>query len=435
MSVVDRFSPSRDLASHCLSGRRLLISEEALKDEVGHWFEYCRAVQDIHTSRDVHVVTLAHVDVTAPVREALNSVPLFRETSWDGLHVEPNFIKRYWAVITHNWLVFRSVDRFLREQGPFDLAFAPTVTIHHLIGWRLVAALHAGRRIGRIVLLFRNNAGYYVEFDDRPRFRKLSRILGALIMSFKSAIASKRVLLATDSERLADEYEALSSVRPVVFPSPRVGPRPGGGARERRNAEERILRFSCLGPARFEKGIDILQEAIKLLLMRRVDSGEGDEIHFTIQWNMAILDGSGRAYLPDPSLVADRRVEFLDAPLDTEAYTRELQRADCMILPYRRDSYFARISGVAVEAVTTGIPVIFTKGTWCATLVETSGAGLGIPDGDAPALADAIAEVAKSYHRYRAEALEKADLARTANSAENFICNLWGGAPARNGSA
>ena len=153
MTFADRLSPSRDVASHCLSGRRLLISEEALKDEVGHWFEYCRAVQDIHTSRDADVVTLAHVNVTGAVREALNAVPLFRETSWDGMHVEPNLIRRYWGVITHNWLVFRSVDRFLRVQGPFDIAFVPTVTIYHLIGWRLVAALHGGRRIGRIVLL------------------------------------------------------------------------------------------------------------------------------------------------------------------------------------------------------------------------------------------------------------------------------------------
>jgi glycosyltransferase involved in cell wall biosynthesis len=281
------------------------------------------------------------------------------------------------------------------------------------------------------VLFFRNNAGYYVELDDRPRFRQMSRVLGGLIASFNAHIASSKVIFATDSERLADEYEALSSVRPEVFPSPRVGPRPAAGSQETKGAEIPILRFSCLGPARFEKGIDILQDAIKLVLMRRRGPSEDREPHFTIQWNMAILDDSGRPYHPDPSLVADHRLEFIDAPLDAEAYQRELLRADCMILPYRRSSYFARISGVAVEAVTAGIPIIFTEDTWCATLVETSGAGLGVPDGDAAALAEAIEKMARSYQRYRSKALEMAEIARSVNSAENFICKLWGLAAAR----
>ena len=102
------------------------------------------------------------------------------------------------------------------------------------------------------------------------------------------------------------------------------------------------VRFSCLGPARFEKGIDLLQRAVKGLLARRSRA----DIHFVIQWNEDIRDASGAVYKPGIGSSNDCRVQFLTKPLSTAEYDREIALTDCMLLPYRRSSYFARISGV-----------------------------------------------------------------------------------------
>lgn len=409
-----------------LAGRRLLICEEGLKDEVGHWFEYCRAVEQIHRCYGARSTILAHADVTPSVMRASSAIRFFRETSWDGMNAEPKMMKRYWGIVTHNWLVFRSIDAFLRKHGSFDLAFAPTVTIHHLIGWRLLAAAHRGGRISRIVLFFRNNIGYYVEDDDKPRFRKISALLRLVMRSFAPLVDSGRVVFATDSERLADEYEALASIRPIVLPSPRIAERVTGDRDATGASPGRALRFACLGPARFEKGVDILQDAIKMFLRRRSGAGERPDARFVIQWNMDILDAGGEPYRVDPALVSDERVEIITAPLDLGAYAMELRRTDCMMLPYRRASYFARISGVAVEAVTAGIPVIFTKDTWCENLVESCGAGLGVKDGDAVGLADAIEAIIADYGAYKSRADARAAVARRRHSAEDFVRRLWG---------
>jgi glycosyltransferase involved in cell wall biosynthesis len=404
-----------------------LICEEALKDEVGHWFEYCHAVETIHDSYGVETLILAHADVAPSVRRAANALPFFRETSWDGMNEEPSALKRYWGIVTHNWLVFRSVDAFLRARGSFDLVFAPTVTIHHLLGWRLVAALHCGGRVGRLVILFRNNVGYYTEGNDRPRFRRASVLFAWLMKSFDALVRSGRVSFATDSERLADEYEALSMMRPIVFPSPRIAP-PVAMAEVDAAASRPAgpFRFSCLGPARFEKGVDILQEAIKLLLMRRGGAESELDVRFMIQWNSEILDAHGEPYRIDPALAADDRVEFVTAPLDAHAYAAALRRTHCMVLPYRRAAYFARISGVAVEAATAGIPVIFTKGTWCESFVESCGVGLGVADGDASGLADAMEAMIADYGAYQSRAVARAALARSKNAADGFVRALWG---------
>ena len=46
-----------------LSGRRLLLVEEALRDYVGHWFEYVKSVVEINEGAGVEVTVAAHRQV------------------------------------------------------------------------------------------------------------------------------------------------------------------------------------------------------------------------------------------------------------------------------------------------------------------------------------------------------------------------------------
>ena len=147
---------------------------------------------------------------------------------------------------------------------------------------------------------------------------------------------------------------------------------------------------------------------------------------FAIQWPTPIEDGEGRPYPPDAALAASGKVDFITDQLDSDAYDALLAATDCMVLPYRRSSYFARISGVAVEAVTGAIPVIATADTWTSELVATDGAGITVPDGDPAALAAAMAELARDYLRYREMAVARQQQALDANSGAAFLACLWG---------
>lgn len=92
---------------------------------------------------------------------------------------------------------------------------------------------------------------------------------------------------------------------------------------------------------------------------------------------------------PDPDLVADGRVEFLNDNLDEKAYEALLARTDFVILPYRRNSYHNRVSRVAIEAASRGIPLIYTVGTWNGEVAEMVGGGVVIDEGTAEAAAGA----------------------------------------------
>ena len=110
-------------------------------------------------------------------------------------------------------------------------------------------------------------------------------------------------------------------------------------------------------------------------------------------------------------------------------YDAEIARTDCMVLPYRRDAYFARISGVAVEAVTAGIPVIYTLDTWCADFVNEHGAGIGMRDGDVAALVSCIDQVVKRYREFSQASKARIAVASAKHSATEFLDKLWGLTP------
>lgn len=398
--------------------RRLVVVEEALKDFVGHWYEYVRAVGDLNRAAGVEVTVVAHAAATPALVDELGAHPVFERTVWDGDYRRGGWLERKLGFPRHNALVFARMRRFVRRHGPFDCLFAPTVVLHHIFGWRLLLALE-GKRIGRMVLLVRNNVAEYRPGSPVPHFGLSARLFGWGLRSLAGHIAAGRVVFATDSTRLAEEYRQLCGIVPVVFPSPRVAA--SDSAPRSRNVRESLL-FSCLGPARFEKGIDVLQAAIA----RYLADPASPPTCFAIQWPTPIADAHGQPYLPNAELAASGKVDFITEPLNSEAYDALLSKTDCMVLPYRRSSYFARISGVAVEAVTGGIPVIATADTWTSELVANSGAGIAVPDGDANTLAAAMGDLARDYRRYREMAVARQQQALNANSGAAFLECLWG---------
>lgn len=402
-----------------LSGKRLLVVEEVLKDPIGHWYEYVRSVAELNRAEGVEVTTVGHVAMEPGIAAELNAIAAFPQSRWDGVYAHPKAWRRYLGVIYHNWLVFRVMSRIVRDQGPFDLLFAPTVTVHHIWGWRMLLALY-GKRIGRMVLLFRFNEGFYPPGSSTPIFARSSIAIKWGMQSFAKALAMGKAAFATDSSRLAREYQILTGITPDIYPSPRVAPF-SSSERPLKQADAPLV-LSSLGPARFEKGIDLLQNAIKACFAK----GFPRPVKFVIQWNQPILAGDGKLYEPDPELLADPRVEFITRALDSGEYDAAIEATDLMLLPYQRASYYARISGVAVEAATAGIPMLYTRDTWNSDLVDSCGAGVPWDDGDQAGLAAGIENFVDNYQTFHDAAMARRADAQAAHSSGAFLAKLWG---------
>lgn len=403
--------------------RRLLIVEEALKDYNGHWYEYDKSVAEMHWKVGTHVTIAAHQAASEQIVQELNALPLFKYTNWDGIYYSPVAVKRYLGILQHNWRVYRTLDKFLNLSEPFNCIFVPTVIIYHLAAWLFLAKKYQNKKFKRVVLFFRNNAGSYPNNSNRPVFKRSTYILKKILQGFQPFTQTGLVCLATDSNRLAAEYNILSGLDFTVFPSPRIASCHHKNFDQKdRNTNKKAIVMSCLGPPRLEKGIDLLQKAILYLLQEK----PALNVRFVIQWNREIFNLDGSKIERKPELEKSEKVLFLTADLSSEEYDQYMAQTDCMVLPYRRQSYYARISGIGVEAATAGIPLIFTQDTWMEDAVAQYGAGIGIENENALDLAEKICLMAACFSEYKAEAVEKANLAQAYHSSANFLNCLWG---------
>jgi glycosyltransferase involved in cell wall biosynthesis len=403
---------------------RLLIVEEALRDREGHWFEYNRATKAAVTGAlDVEVDMLGHHTMEESVADELVAKPHFRFTVWDQIYNQPQAFRRYFGIGLHNYRLYWDLARYFKRSAYYDTVFAPTVVLHHLLGYHRIAKRFGGHRFQQLVLLIRNNIALY-DSEGHRTFCCTAKFWRWAIQRFRPLIAEGRVRFVTDSERLADEYEELTGIRFDVLPHPSLVDMPGASAETPtvNHADSQTVRIFLPGPARHEKGVVRLLEAARLLADEKLER----KIRITLQWREAfdLPDGS-RIGPDDVGRYESENVSLriIREPLSSEAYLQELQNADAIILPYRREAYYARISGVAVEAMMLGKPLLFTTDTWIDTVCQQFELGVGMDD-DVSGVTSTLAKIAEEIPKLKSEAIAKQPAVAELFSARAFRTRL-----------
>ena len=205
-------------------------------------------------------------------------------------------------------------------------------------------------------------------------------------------------------------------------------------ARTARVARHSVLTWGLIGPG---KGIEHAIDAIALLR----DRGLHADYVVAGQTHPRVLDREGEAYRQAlMSRARDRglqgRVHFDDRFLPAGALSQLIGAADVVLLPY--DSLEQVTSGVLIEAVTAGKPVV---STCFPHAVELLGAGPGLlvgrqdPAGIASALGRVLTEpgLAATMSRYSADLAPRLLWPAVAESYRELASSLAGdreGAPA-----
>ena len=202
------------------------------------------------------------------------------------------------------------------------------------------------------------------------------------------------------------------------------------------------LVFGCYGAARWEKGSDVFQEAIKLILSNEVASKKsrvasledepqlvtrdplpatatGRPLRFAIQWVEDFRDREGNLISIDPWLREHPQVEVIGRYFEGDEYEWWLAKTDVMVLPYR-SPYRLRVSRVVIEAMIYSMPVVTTKGTTLYEQADEHGVVMGCEEGSAESLARAILEFAEVFAAMREAAEKKAEKAAESFSVGYF---------------
>lgn len=277
---------------------------------------------------------------------------------------------------------------------------------------RVVARLHAGSLQSRLeaarcinsydYLLIQHEFGIFGGEDGSELLSLLEDVFVPVIVTLHTvplvpSIGQRRILetLATRADALIAMSEAartrfldiydVDGEKVITIPHGATVPEPKALPE---NGPISLLTWGLLGPG---KGVEWVIDALAMLPELR------DKVSYTIagETHPKVFQREGEAYRN----MLKRRAEFLgvedmvhfDNQYRTVSSLLELvQQSHCVVLPY--DSHDQITSGVLVDAVVAGRPVIATEFPHAVELLS-QGVGLTVPHKDPVSLAHAIRQV------------------------------------------
>jgi glycosyltransferase involved in cell wall biosynthesis len=211
----------------------------------------------------------------------------------------------------------------------------------------------------------------------------------------KAASAQPQVEILATTRTVADIFSEAGFKRVTLLPYPLT-------ARPWTDAETPDFRHIVYaGAARQDKGFG----RVVALAEQLAATGE--------KWKLAVQISPEHYGKLDQRTRSDiERLERLDyagltlirAPLGPEDYAGLYRGAICL-QPYEPEEFRDRVSGVTMDALANGCPVIVPAGTWMARIIEPFSAGVASQALDPGALLEAVRTIADDYPRYTRNAM------------------------------
>jgi glycosyltransferase involved in cell wall biosynthesis len=397
--------------------KRLLIAEESLRDLKGHWFDLIQVVEKTAKHMGWQVDVAMHNDAVPEIVTSFNSYKVFKHAKYLDNNKKLPF-ERYYSFILHSYRIFKQIKPFLKSKESYDVILVPTVMVHHLLAWYLVMFL--ANKPKHLTLFFITNPGEWNPDTKAPFFPKSTLILKKLLLQFKKLTLKGKVTLAVGTIGNKAEFEKLTGLPFTMSPQPvPIDSENVYRLKSSLHKTDTIV-FSCLGFARHEKGSDLLKAAIEKILRQN----PGFDGHFMVQWVDPFTMPDGTLCQPDDFLTTHPKVTIIDKGVLADEYVSLLAKTDCMVLPYRNSSYYARVSQVATECTCIGTPMIYTKGGWLEETVTGYGAGIGVADESVEDLTNAILQMQEQYATHKSAAESVMEKARQYYSPEHFVSLL-----------
>lgn len=394
---------------------RILIIEEALRENVGHWPSYIGTLARGWRAEGDDVDIVGHTGCGKHLMASLRVEPVLSANCWeDSLYQGPL------GGLRHSHLYRKEVERWLgRRTQPYDWILVLTTRLQHLLAWTRMMSLGSGLGGRHLLLLFVQGFGRYDPCKERVYFpatvsnmiaRSCFRILGPAVLSGK-------VCLAAETLAMQSELETFSKLPVALLPHP-VHPVEGITPVARMGTDP--ITVTCPGLARYEKGSALLRAAIN----RAFEVPELAPVRFVLQWKGAFALPDGQMEGAPWEWRDHPRVTLLREDLGAEAFAHFIESSDLVLLPYRREAYHNRLSRIAIEAAIFGRPVLYTCGTAIGELMGYGGVGVPISAETPEAIVECLVRVVKELGPLRKAARAAIPKVRNFHSADTFRRSL-----------
>jgi hypothetical protein len=305
------------------------------------------------------------------------SLPVEKRASPNWMRQLPAGLRRH-LIRRHENARRQIIDHFVEDLALFfgqlrlargDHVFVPTLSEDDLVG--LLAFFQDNRPDASLAtwhLQF-----HFSVYDGRETEHGRSTRLEGLQKLFGKAAATlppNRIRLFTTTEILREQFNGLGAATFEALPYP-VNPELLEKTRHPR-APNAPLRVTCAGGVRPEKGTAALGRVVNPLWREYFDT---QRLQLVVQAKrLGKLPRELRRharYDRQPSASSENtqsspRVAVIRWPLSTENYLDLIRDSDIGLLLYDANQYYARCSGVMVEMLKAGVPVIVPSGCWMA---------------------------------------------------------------------
>jgi len=347
---------------------RFVLLDHSLSDYVGHHYAYAKLLLTAARAEGFHPVLAANRRMRSlgPEFPEVEVHRLFRYSTYcrytyDALH--PLGRRTAGGALTRvararRSRSFAAACAALARKVPLeedDVVFAATMSELDFSGLARWLAADPNTRRARWHVQFHVNL-----FRGRePDYPSQHSVAGAVREVLGRALAplhGHRLRLYCTTAPLARQYDGLGVGRFEVLPYPvdeafwRPNRSIGNGA---------PLRVALAGHSRREKGHAHLPGLVRELWDRHLSTGR-------VQLVVQSRAGKVRLTLPPGAAPDVEPVVFAPAGLPQERYVELVRGADVGLLPYDADRYYTRCSGVLLEMLCAGVPVLVPAGTWLA---------------------------------------------------------------------
>lgn len=363
--------------THFLKNKRILIIEEQLVGVESHHFGQLTDIIQYARDHGTQVDLLSNCQAIEEVSSSLKATKILKGISQCTLTEQKNrwmrFIKRHVHTIQNAMAIYL----FLRKKPAYDLVLIPTAWLPHVL-----------MMLPAIFLLKKNIKVISLQFLCYWNIRSLkARYLLWLLRSTLvfAGWFHGDIHLFGQTPLVCQDIKGGSTLKVTWIPD--VGSPLGKHLQSNERQAQKPIVFGFYGFGRYEQGVDILQEAVRIFLDLHPDAS----VKFRIIWmGDGFLLPDGTRIEPDMKLENTGKVVFYRNVVSKQEVLSLLDSTDWVLLPYRLSSYDRRSSLVATDALLRGIPAIYTKGTFLEDLYLRCGSGISFSGEHANILANCI---------------------------------------------
>lgn len=228
---------------------------------------------------------------------------------------------------------------------------------------------------------------------------------------FKRASLLKASLkFVVETEELKAVYHQQFGINANVVPIPLAD----AIVSPKKRQTEQAVRLGFFGYAKKAKGFHLLPETILL--------AEKSSMPVRFLIHMQHTSWEEETIRTEQIMNQVPNTEILRGVLTKEKYYSLFEKVDAVLLPYDPEEYRGRGSGILVEAVSAGLPVIASANTWAATAILADEAeGEIFSPYTALGLVEAIGRLCSQIEERKSKAILKAARFRERHSTESYL--------------